>query len=340
MQAAIAARLTPGAHGLPGGVRGNDALRRAVIESPDDDSPRHAYAAWMAEQDHEFAQRLGAFVAAQLRVADAFRENPRANVTQLRSWDGSPAFVSTIDFRAGDALRPWFVDDVAPLISRGLVGWPQVYRGFIERVGIRARGFLESAAELFDVAPIRHLVVIGVPQVVDALAASPHLRRIRSLSLPLYSPEDELTDDMVRTLVASPNLGNLVHLRLVHQRRLTVRAYEDIVTAPTLPQLSSFEVYRLPHRWEPNDPGIYDPRSRTGRMIGFDSPMPVMRSTAWISAVETAFGYEPCLHPEEHYGQEFADIEAIAAHPIALDGPIMARRGESVPARSTPGEER
>jgi uncharacterized protein (TIGR02996 family) len=305
-------------------------LRRAVIACPDDDAPRHAYAAWMTAQDHPFAQTIGAFVAAQLRVAEAFRANPRAEVGALRSWRGNTAFVSTADFRAGDSLRPWFLDDLGSLISRGLLGWPQVYRGFVERVGLRALRFLQIADDLFSLAPIRHLVLISVPEVVDELAACPHLARIRSLSLPLYDRADELTDENLRELLASPHLTNLVHLRLVHQHRLTPRAYEDVVTAPTLPMLSSFEVYTPLHRWDHLEPATYDPRGRSERMISFDSPIPATRSKEWIAPLERAFGYEPCLHPEDHHGREHVDIEAIVAHPAALDARIMARRGLSV----------
>ena len=93
-------------HGRWGKIVDNEALRRAVVESPNDDAPRQAYADWMTGQPHEFARTIGAFVTAQLRVAQAFRENPRADVGTLRSWRGDTAFVSTPDFRAGDSLRP------------------------------------------------------------------------------------------------------------------------------------------------------------------------------------------------------------------------------------------
>jgi len=315
--------------GLPHGVVDNEDFHRAVIDRPDDEAPRQAYAAWMLAQDHDFAQALGAFMTAQLRVAKAFRGNRRADVGPLRSWRGDTAFVSTPEFRAGDSLRPWFLDELSSLISMGLVGWPQVYRGAVERVGVRASRFLEIAEELFSLAPIRHLVVIGVPEVVDELAACRHLSRIRSLSLPRYAQEDGLTDDVLRRLIASPHLGKLAHLRLVYQEQLTPRAYEDVVTAPML-RLSSFEVYTPLARWGHQDPTIYDPRGRSERMIAYDTPMPVMRSKSWIDALEHSTGYVPCLHPEDHYGRDFVDIEAVVEHPIALDDRIMARRGLSV----------
>jgi len=319
--------------GLPHGVVDNEDFHRAVIDRPDDEEPRQAYAAWMLAQDHEFAQVLGAFMTAQLRVAKAFRGNRRADVGTLRSWRGDTAFVSTAEFRAGDSLRSWFLDDLSSLISLGLVGWPQVYRGAIERVGVRASRFLEIAEELFSLAPIRHLVVIGVPDVVDELAACPHLGRIRSLSLPRYAREDDLTDDVLRRLIASPHLGNLAHLRIVHQEQLTPRVYEDVVTAATL-RLSSFEVYAPMVRWDYQDPTMYDPRGRSERMIAYDTPIPVMRSKSWIDALERSTGYVPCLHPEDHYGRDVVDIEAVVEHPIALDPCIMARRGLSVSGRS------
>jgi hypothetical protein len=273
---------TPRRRRLPEGVVDPEELRRMVIAHPDDDAPRHAYAAAMLGQAHPFARTIGAFNAAQLRVAEAFRQDPRADVTRLGRWRAEPSFVSTTAFRAGDTLRPWFVDELHALMSSGLVGWPQVYRGFIERVAMRAGRFLELADELFRLAPIRHLVLICVPAVVDELAASPHLARIRSLSLPRHSGADELSDDTVARLVASPHLGQLAHLRLVHQQGLTAPAFERIATAATLPQLSHLEIY-TPLRLGDHDAATYDPIGRSERMIAYDTPMRAVQPKDWIA---------------------------------------------------------
>ncbi len=318
---------------LPCGVQDNAVLRRAVIDHPDDDEPRMAYAAWMAGQDHEFARTVATFVWAQLRVAQAFRANRRADVGSLRSWRGDTRFVSNPEFRAGDSLRPWYLGELSSLMSLGLVGWPQAYRGFIERVGVHARRLLEIGEELFSLAPIRHLVIIGVPDVVDQLAASPFLGRIRSLSLPRYRDEDELTDDTLQRLVASPHLGKLAHLRVVHQPRLTSRAFAHVVTGPTLPLLSSFEVYTP---WDPYQAAAFDPRGRSERIIAYDTPIGVMREKDWIAELERDLGYVPCLHQEDHYGRDFPDLEAIVEHPIARDARIMACRGLSVSGLPVP----
>jgi hypothetical protein len=39
---------------------------------------------------------------------------------------------------------------VSPLASVGLVGWPQIYRGFVERVSVRASRFLEIGVLLVE----------------------------------------------------------------------------------------------------------------------------------------------------------------------------------------------
>jgi len=322
------------ARNLPRGVQDNAELRRAAIDHPDDDEPRVAYAAWMAAQGHEFAQTVAAFISAQLRVARAFRTHRRVDVGPLRNWRGEPRFVSSAEFRAGDSLRPWYLGELGALMSLGFVGWPQVYRGFIERVGVRARHLLQIGAELFSLAPIRHLVVVRVPEVVDELAASPLLARIRSLSLPRYSADDELTDDTLQRLVASPHLGNLAHLRVVHQLRLTPGAFAHVVTRPTLPLLSSFEVYSPLCDLYP--PAAFDPRGRSERIISFDTPIAVMREKDWITELERDLGYVPSLHQEDHYGRNFLDLEAVVEHPIASDARIMARRGLSVSGLPVP----
>jgi hypothetical protein len=327
MQERAMALAQPRPLGLPDAVRGNEALRHAVIECPEDDAPRHAYAAWMAAQDHELAQLLGGFITAQLRVAQAFRASRRVDVRPLRSWRGDTAYVSTAEFRAGDMLRPWLLDDLSVLRARRLVAWPQIYRGFVERVSVRASDFLQIARDLFRLAPIRHLILVGVAEVVEELAACPHLMRIRSLSLPRHAAQDELGDDTLRRLIASPYLGQLSHLRLVQQHRVTPRAYEAVVTAPTLPQLSSVEVFTPRAGWEHMDPTSYAAWGRSERVINYDTVTPARRSKGWIGGLERALGYMPCLHPEDHYGRDVVDLEAVVENPIARDMRVMARRG-------------
>lgn len=316
----------------------DEALRRAVVENPDDDAPRHAYAAWMRAQDNENAQWIGAFIEAQLRVADAYRTNPRLDFVKFL---GDRTFGGTGKFRSQSGEHRY---DLDLLVSEGLIGLPKFYRGFVESVSVRAGRFLEIADELFSLAPIRHLALIGIPAMVDEIAASPHLARMRSLSLPLYGAEDALTDETLARFLASPHLGNIAHLRIGGSHHLTPRAYEQAVTAPTLPQLSNFEVYTdgTSTLWaEPIKPNFDESQLTYFQRVMEtypatydlrDTPTPVvLRPEDWIVELERKLGYVPCVHPEEHYGRYIVDIEAVTAHPIALDSHVMARRGQPVP---------
>jgi uncharacterized protein (TIGR02996 family) len=314
----------------------DESLRHAVVEHPNNDAPRHAYAAWMRAQDNENARWIGRFIEAQLRVADAYRADPRADVSATYNVYGGEG-----TFRSKNAEHLY---DLDLLLSEGLIGEPMFFRGFVERVSARAHRFLEIADELFSLAPIRHLVLIGVPAVVDQLAASPHLARMRSLVLPEHGEQDQLTDDVLARLLDSPHLANITHLRIGGNHRLTPRAYEMVVTAPSLPMLSNFEVYfdGTSTIWaEPIKPSfdlrtlsyfqhVMEKYPDTGDLR--DTPKPViLRPEDWIVELERKLGYVPCVHPEEHYGRYIVDIEAVTAHPIALDPAIMARRGQPVP---------
>ena len=313
----------------------DEALRRAVVENPNDDVPRHAYAAWMLEQDDENAQWIGRFIEDQLKVADAFRADPRADVSAIYK-----AYGGDWKFRSKNAEHLY---DLDLLLSEGLIGLPEFYRGFVERVTMRAHRFLEIADELLSLAPIRHLALIGIPAMVDALAASPHLVRMRSLVLS-HREGDELTDEVLARLLASPYLGNVTHLRIGGKHHLTPHAYEMVVTAPTLPLLSNFEVYinGTSTIWaEPIKPNFDESKLTYFQRVMEkypdsydlrDTPKPViLRPEDWIVELERKLGYVPCVHPEEHYGRYIVDIEAVTAHPIALDSAVMTRRGQPVP---------
>lgn len=317
----------------------DESLRLAVIESPDDDAPRRAYAAWMKQQPHEEAQDIARFIHDQLAVAEAFRIDPRADVSALyEDWLGPRGF------RTPSVKHTRH--DLELMMMEGLVGWLGFYRGFVEDVSMRAHRFLELAEEVFSLAPVRHLGLIEVPASVAALAASPHLARMRSLALVALEPDaaNLLTDDMIDRLLDSPYLGNVTHLRLGGQLALTPRAYQRIATAESLPMLSNFEVYTDGSAtiWQEKIEPSYDESSLTyfQRVLESypstqdlrDTPRPVpLRPEDWIVELERALGYVPCVHPEEHYGRYLVDVEAVTAHPIAADPAVMARRGQPVP---------
>lgn len=309
-------------------VENSPTLWQAIMDRPEDDEPRRAYAAWFRTQPQEMAQHFANFMEAQLGVATAYRADPRADVAALRRWSDA-AQVSLPDFRAAAPLRRWLMDPLRLLLADGLVGWPQFYRGAVERVTMRARRFLEVGEEVFRVAPIRHLVLVEVADVVRQLAESPLLARIRSLSFPAYRPCDALTDEHIAILVGSPHLSALAHVRLVHQGKLTDRSYERLATAPTLPQLSCVEVFVTAH-WADRVQERYAPIGRRDRLLTRDTPRNARRTWGWIADVERRIGHMPCFHPEIYYRPEYVDLESVIEHPIARDPVIMSNRGRRI----------
>ena len=320
------------------GIEDNPAvreLRQAIIAQPDDAEPRSAYVAWLRAQPQPIAQEIADFIEAQLRVAAAFRADPRADVVALRNWSRHPnAYVSLPDFRSAAHLRRWLLEDVRSLFDDGLIGWPLFYRGAVERVAMRARRFLELGEEVFRAAPIRHLVLTEVPGIESQLAQSPLLARIRSLSLPASHPRDLLSDRQLAILVGSPHLGRLVYVRLVQQRDLTERGYEQLAAARTQPQLSCVEVFRST-QWVDRHQETYAPIGRRDRVYTRDTTHNVRRSSEWIENVEHKLGHTPCLHPGMYYRTEYVDLESVVEHPIAADPQVMCNRGRRLVAPST-----
>jgi uncharacterized protein (TIGR02996 family) len=168
-------------------------LLRAVLDDPDADAPRIAYA---AHCDAEGDPR-GQFVRIQLEIARLRRRDPSDPFARIRSYDADE-LLAAHDARWAAPVARWTSGHV-------------FVRGFVEKITLPVRTFLEHAPELFAVAPIRHLDLTGTRAVAEELFASPHLARIRSLNLDRFG----LTDEDVANLAASPHLGELQWLQLM-----------------------------------------------------------------------------------------------------------------------------
>ena len=256
-----------------------------------------------------------------------------------------------IDFAARRKMVPipwqcW--RHMEPLFDDGLIDGPHVHRGFVESVMIKASTLVELADELFAAAPLRFVSLFATASAVDQLAGWPGLSRIHALQFPVLGEDDLLTDETIERLLESPYLTNITAIRLVDQTRLTPAAYRRIVTATTLPKLSLLDVQpKVLTCWA--QPVEVGPTSEPRAMLTFfetkimappksgdlrDTPIPfIQRPEDWIVELERELGYQPCLHPEEHYGRYHVELEVAIEHPIALDGAIMARRGQPVPER-------
>jgi uncharacterized protein (TIGR02996 family) len=160
-----------------------EALLRAIVRHPDEDTPRLMYADWLEENDRaEEAE----FLRVQCRLAAAEPSNPDYpelvdREEELRLW-----LMAHIP-----GPRPTFPGGLA--VEGGSHWWWKTYRGFprylgfdgYERPGVKAmRGLGAALARAFDALPTRWLVVtyISVPQLA-ALVKQPALGQLTQLTL-------------------------------------------------------------------------------------------------------------------------------------------------------------
>jgi uncharacterized protein (TIGR02996 family) len=199
-------------------------LFQAVVDEPEAEAPRRAFAAWLDAQ----GDPQGEFIRLQL---DAARERSRFGYSE------DHARLS----KAAKAILARHGNDWSQAVDR-IASDPRFHSGFVEGVTIDARQFLAHAAELYRVAPVRHVVLTGARDVIDELAASPHLDRLASLGL----DRNQLGDEDVRAIVASPHLGRLGQLDISFND-VGVAGLEALCASKNLPRLAhvNFEGNRV-----------------------------------------------------------------------------------------------
>jgi uncharacterized protein (TIGR02996 family) len=190
-----------------------DELHEQVTSAPLEDAPRLAYAEAVADIDEERAE----FIRLQVRLAQFRRERNNHEPPGLYNREHMLITARGAEWAA----------DVRPLLQ----GW-QYLRGFVEVARMDAAAFLASAAELYRRAPVLHLNLTGVGPVAAELFGSPHLRRIRSLSM----VAEKLGDDAAIALAGSPHLAGLEWLDL-RNNRIGQVGLEALAASVLLPRL-------------------------------------------------------------------------------------------------------
>jgi uncharacterized protein (TIGR02996 family) len=188
-------------------------LHAAVLGNPDADAPRLAYADAVAKTDFARAE----LIRMQLEIVSMRRSGANPAVLDSR--------VRTLLEKHKDA----WAKDVASIPG---VRWVGFERGFPEHVHMSARDFLDHGAELFALAPIRHLDLLEPKLVAAELFQSPLLARIHTLRM----WRAELGDGEMSTLGASPCLANLRWLDLSGNRIGQV-GLEALAASTQLPAL-------------------------------------------------------------------------------------------------------
>lgn len=220
----------------------NRALLAPVLERPDADGPRVAYADWCASQSDPPTQARAEFIRGSIelfRTSASLSHEPRLRLT-LR--------VETLEQAHREAwLRP----------LAGLVDDARFDRGFVELVALPAQRFLSLAPQIFAQAPVRHLRLTEARASLRELAASPYLDAIRSLDL----CENGLTDADVALLAASPHIANIRWLSLGYNE-IGIDGAEALATSPYLRDLRYASLSGNPvdpcEKYSPNDHMIAD----------------------------------------------------------------------------------
>ena len=243
-----------------------EALLQAVLEHPDDDGPRLAYAEWAERQPEESVRARAAFIRAQiaiLRMDDAAIDR------------GESYRHETLSDRLREQYGVLWAGPIPAMAQDYAFG-----RGFVEYIRISARGFLDRAAELFAVAPIQHVDLTGVRDVTEELFASPYLARLRSLSMDRCG----LYDIHLQMLAASVGATNLGWLSVTNNN-IDMDGIEAIPNSPYLKKLRYVDL-----EGNPVNPGE---RVATESGVVIESWLPEPGKE-----LESRHGYLPWLHYE------------------------------------------
>ena len=197
-----------------------ESFLQAIREHPDDDTPRLVYADWLEE--HGDPARAE-FVRVQVALA-GMAADPRRVPLAAREQ-------ALLAGHRDDWLGP--LRDLAAGAAQVGHEW-EFRRGFLERVALDARVFLERAEEVFAWAPVRDVHLRSADEVVEDLAASPWLGRLDCLDL----RGDHIGAAGMEALAGSPHLGRLRTLDL-HGNVIGSAGARALARAPWLVNLTT-----------------------------------------------------------------------------------------------------
>lgn len=195
-------------------------LLRTIAREPDDDAPRLVYADWLDDAgQHDRAE----FIRGQVRLAEIQRAFPPPDRDTLEA-----IFYCTATTRLSigdsperrrvaygnrlllDAYEEQWLRSL-PGVGKGERVWS---RGFVEAVDATPTTLQAQGEELFDLAPIRHLMLNGLAGTVDILKHIPEENCLRALDL--FASNLNLAT--IRTLPGYLSLDRLEELSLMFNR--------------------------------------------------------------------------------------------------------------------------
>jgi uncharacterized protein (TIGR02996 family) len=183
----------------------HEAFLRAVRENPDDDTARLVYADWLDEHgDPDRAE----FIRVQCELAHGAVAEPRRNELKERESEilGAKWAEWTDPFRR----------EFGVAFQADQVGAHYFRRGFIDDLWLDAEVFVKRAADLFALVPFTGVSLRRAAPWAARLAACPWLSQLSSLRF-REGYVDPLDAAGAQALAASPHLKRLRLFRLVSQ---------------------------------------------------------------------------------------------------------------------------
>ena len=197
----------------------NESFLRGVIEHPDDDAPRLAYADWF---EKEGAKERAEVIRVQCALAKSPPDDPRLATLREREQRLLAEFGWAWAEEFGNKIQSW-----------------QFHRGFIERIENGFDTSAEHIESLLNLAPIRYFRDTSqLDDLSGVVAALPKLRGLAGLEFDaLYAFDNE----HVAKILASPYLANLRTLVLHHDRNGNLADDDMLVEAMASPNRANLE---------------------------------------------------------------------------------------------------
>lgn len=189
-------------------------LRKAVIENPDDDAPRLAYADWCDKR----GDPRGRFIRVQLELAPIEYDQNSPNRRPLGNESRR-----LLDKHGHE----WMPSQDPHILSCDM------HRGFVAGIDITAASFLSHFADISALYPIQYVNIINLIPHAHAVLTSSLLRRLTSLTV----SEGDITDDDIKAFAQNQFAQNIWWL-VLSDNHITQVGVEALITSPFLTKLS------------------------------------------------------------------------------------------------------
>ena len=206
----------------------HEAFMRAILESPEDDTPRLIYSDWLEEhggpEDKDKAELI--------RVQCESERLPEGDKRRVALEKRAKALVKANS-------KTWLAD-----VKKAKLGGNWTFRrGFLHGCKIKATKFVKVAEKLFEMVPtLRAISCHEASNEVSDLAACPHLAKVQELNLHEmcvcgFCPIGRELAELFR----SPHVANLTSL-CVSSDRITSAGAEQIAASPYLGKLKELNL--------------------------------------------------------------------------------------------------